>query len=216
MSNQAKSQTQTTHNEAQIPEGYMMNAKGHLIPIDAVKEIDKIRDELVKKLVTVAKELNTTMKQTKEQLFGEFENFVELSASEYDTKVGGEKGNTTLLSFDGKHKVQLAVSDNLVFDERLQVAKSLIDECLHEWTADSNDNIKAIINNAFQVDKEGKINTRRVLGLRSLQISDEKWLKAMTAISDATQVVSSKEYIRIYERDDNGKYQQISLDFSNV
>lgn len=206
----------TNQTPIQIPEGYLMNAKGHLIPETAVKEIDKIRDELVKKLVATAKELNKTMKSTKEQLFGEFESFVELSAQEYDTKVGGEKGNTSLISFDGKHKVQLAVSDNLVFDERLQVAKSLIDECLHEWTADSNDNIKAIINNAFQVDKEGKINTRRVLGLRSLQISDEKWLKAMNAISDATQVVSSKEYIRVYERDDEGKYQQISLDFSNV
>lgn len=203
-------------NQIQIPEGYLMNAKGHLIPEASVKEIDKIRDELVKRMVKHAKTLNEEMQVTKRVLFDEFESFVELSASEYDTKVGGEKGNTTLLSFDGKHKVQLAVSDNLVFDERLQVAKSLIDECLHEWTADSNDNIKAIINNAFQVDKEGKINTRRVLGLRSLQISDEKWLKAMNAISDATQVVSSKEYIRVYERDDEGKYQQISLDFSNV
>lgn len=205
-----------THTSSQIPDGYMMNAKGHLIPEDKVKEIDKIRDELVKKLVATAKELNAFMQNTKEQLFGEFESFVELSASDYDTKIGGEKGNTTLLSFDGKHKVQLAVSDNLVFDERLQVAKSLIDECLNEWIADSNDNIKALIGNAFQVDKEGKINTRRVLGLRSLQISDEKWVKAMTAISDATQVVSSKEYIRIYERDDDGKYQQISLDFASV
>lgn len=199
-----------------VPDGYMVNAKGHLIPVDAVKEIDKIRDELVKKLVSVAKELNQTMRDTKEKLFGEFEDFIALSASEYDTKIGGEKGNTSLLSFDGKYKVQLAVSDNLVFDERLQVAKQLIDQCLHEWTADSNDNIKAIINNAFQVDKEGKINTRRVLGLRSLQIHDAQWLKAMDAISDATQVVSSKEYIRVYERDDEGKYQQISLDFSNV
>lgn len=208
--------TEQTLNQTQVPEGYLVNAKGHLIPVDKVKEIDKIRDELVKKMVTTAKELREVMKSAKEQLFGEFEDFVELSASEYETKVGGEKGNTTLLSFDGAGKVQLAVSDNLVFDERLQVAKSMIDECLHEWTADSNDNIKAIINNAFQVDKEGKINTRRVLGLRSLKINDDKWLKAMNAISDATQVVSSKEYIRVYERDSEGKYQQISLDFSNV
>lgn len=208
--------TEQTLNQTQVPEGYLVNAKGHLIPVDKVKEIDKIRDELVKKMVATAKELRDVMKSAKEQLFGEFEDFVELSASEYETKVGGEKGNTTLLSFDGAGKVQLAVSDNLVFDERLQVAKSMIDECLHEWTADSNDNIKAIINNAFQVDKEGKINTRRVLGLRSLKINDDKWLKAMNAISDATQVVSSKEYIRVYERDSEGKYQQISLDFSNV
>lgn len=200
----------------QIPEGYIMNAKGHLIPEASVKELDKLRDQVIMKLVLQAKALNDNMKAAKDIMFSEFENFVAISAQEYDTKIGGEKGNTTLLSYDGKFKVQMAINDNIVFDERLQVAKSLIDECLNEWTADSNDNIKALIGNAFQVDKEGKINTRRVLGLRSLKISDPKWLKAMEAISDSIQVTSSKEYIRVYERDDEGKYQQIPLDFSNV
>ena len=199
-----------------IPEGYRLNDKGHLIPVDKIKEIDKLRDETVKKLVGQAISLQIQMRSIKEQVFGEFHNFVELSAQEYDTQIGGKKGNVTLMSFDGKYKVQIAIQDNLVFDERLQVAKSLIDECLREWTADSNDNIKAIIDNAFAVDKEGKINIRRVLSLRSLNIVDDKWQKAMTAISDATQVISSKEYMRFYERDEHGKYQQISLDFANL
>lgn len=203
-------------NQTQIPEGYVMNVKGHLVPQSSVKEIDKLRDDVVKKMVEKSKELNQVMRDTKEVMFSEFENFVDVSAQEYDTKIGGEKGNTSLFSYDGQFKVQLAVNDNIVFDERLQVAKSLIDECLNEWTADSNDNIKALIGNAFQVDKEGKINTRRVLGLRSLKISDPKWLKAMEAISESIQVISSKEYIRVYERDEHGKYQQIPLDFSNV
>lgn len=205
-----------TDTQTQIPEGYRLNDKGHLIPVDKIKEIDKLRDETVKKLVGQAISLQIQMRSIKEQLFAEFHNFVELSAQEYDTVIGGKKGNVTLMSFDGKYKVQIAIQDNLVFDERLQVAKALVDECLHEWTADSNDNIKAIINNAFQVDKEGKINTRRVLGLRSLNIDDDKWKKAMQAIADATQVISSKEYIRFYQRDEHGKYQAISLDFANI
>lgn len=199
-----------------IPTGYMQNAQGHLIPSDKVKPIDKLRDETVRRLIVKAKELQSQMMSAKDILFDEFDDFTELSASDYDTKLGGNKGNTTLLSYDGKYKIQRAVSDSLVFDERLQVAKSLIDECLNEWTQGSNDNIKAIINNAFDVDKEGKINTQRVLSLRRLDITDKKWLQAMTAISDATQVVSSKEYIRFYERDDKGVYQQISLDFAKV
>ncbi|MDO5650525.1 MAG: DUF3164 family protein [Moraxella sp.] len=199
-----------------VPEGYRLNDKGHLIPVDKIKEIDKLRDETVKKLVGQAVSLQIQMRSIKEQVFAEFHNFIELSAQEYDTQIGGKKGNVTLMSFDGKYKVQIAIQDNLVFDERLQVAKSLIDECLREWTADSNDNIKAIIDNAFAVDKEGKINIRRVLSLRSLNITDDKWQKAMTAISDATQVISSKEYMRFYERDERGKYQQISLDFANL
>ncbi|MFA9486142.1 MULTISPECIES: DUF3164 family protein [unclassified Moraxella] len=199
-----------------IPDGYRLNDKGHLIPLDKIKEIDKLRDETVINLVKQALSLQIQMRSIKEQFFAEFHNFVELSAQEYDTHIGGKKGNVSLMSFDGKYKVQIAIQDNLVFDERLQVAKSLIDECLREWTADSNDNIKAIIDNAFAVDKEGKINIRRVLSLRSLNITDDKWQKAMQAISDATQVISSKEYMRFYERDEYGKYQQISLDFANL
>lgn len=205
-----------TQTPVTVPEGYRLNDKGHLIPLDKIKEIDKLRDETVINLVGQALSLQIQMRSIKEQFFAEFHNFVELSAQEYDTQIGGKKGNVSLMSFDGKYKVQIAIQDNLVFDERLQVAKSLIDECLREWTKGSNDNIKAIIDNAFAVDKEGKINIRRVLSLRSLNIVDDKWQKAMTAISDATQVISSKEYMRFYERDEYGKYQQISLDFANL
>lgn len=208
--------TNPTPNTQTAPEGYVMNAKGHYVPLSAVKEIDKLRDDVVQDIISRAKELRSQMIGVKDIMFGNFHEFVELSAHEYDTKIGGQKGNVSLLSFDGKYKVQIAIQDNLVFDERLQVAKSLIDECLRDWTKDSNDNIKAIIDNAFAVDKEGKINIRRVLSLRSLNITDDEWQKAMQAISDATQVISSKEYMRFYERDEYGKYQQITLDFASV
>ena len=195
---------------------YMENAKGHLIPISKVKPIDKLRDEVVKDMIAIAIKQRADMRLAKNKLFDTFNDFVALSAQEYDVQMGGKKGNTSLLSFDGKYKIQLAVAENTVFDERLQVAKQLIDECLTDWTKDSNDNIKALINQAFQVDKEGKVSTSRVLALRSLDINDAKWDRAMDAISDAIQVTDTKEYIRFYERDEQGAYHQISLDFSNV
>lgn len=199
-----------------VPDGYMANAKGHLIPADKVKPVDKLRDEEVKTMIKVAKVLREDMQRAKRRLFASFNDLVALSAQEYEVVLGGKKGNTTLLSFDGRYKVQLAVSENIVFDERLQIAKHLIDECLTDWTQNASDNIKAIINQAFQVDKEGKISTHRVLSLRSLDINDDNWLRAMDAISDAIQVTDTKEYIRFYERDEKGAYHQIALDFSNV
>lgn len=198
-----------------VPEGYMANSKGHLIPVDKVKAVDKLRDEEVIAMVRMAKVLNEDMRRVKNRLFASFNDFVALSAQEYEVQLGGKKGNTTLFSYDGKYKVQLAVSENIVFDERLQIAKNLIDECLTDWTQNASDNIKAIINQAFQVDKEGKISTHRVLSLRSLDINDGNWLRAMDAISDAIQVTDTKEYIRFYERDNKGAYHQIALDFSN-
>ncbi|ERL56171.1 DUF3164 family protein [Psychrobacter aquaticus] len=195
---------------------YMTDEKGHLIPVDSIKPIDKLRDETVINIANKALTLNSIMKTEKEALFSLIYDFLELSASEYKTQYGGKKGNVSLPSFDGAFKVQIAMQDNIVFDERLQIAKNLIHECIGEWSEGSDTKIMTLVNDAFQVDKEGKVSTYRVLGLRRHDFDDPKWLEAMQAIADATQITSTKEYIRIYKRDENGKYDQIPLDFSKV
>ncbi len=195
---------------------YMSNDKGGLMPVDAIKPIDKLRDETVYLAAQKVIALNKMMKAEKEALFALIYDFLELSANEYDTKYGGKKGNVSLPSFDGKYKVQIAMSDNVVFDERLQIAKTLIDECIGEWSAGSATEIMTLVNDAFQVDKEGKVSTYRVLGLRRHDFDHPKWLKAMEAIADAMQVTSTTEYIRMYERNEHDKYIQIPLDFSKV
>jgi hypothetical protein len=104
-----------------------------------------------------------------------------------------------------------------VFGEQLMAAKALIDECVHEWSQGANDNIMALVNHAFQTDKEGKINTGRVLALRRLDIKDDKWQSAMQAIADSMQTASTKPYIRFYKRNDaTGEYLPINLDVAGV
>jgi phage FluMu protein gp41 len=68
----------------------------------------------------------------------------------------------------------------------------VIGECIRTWSKGSNDNIKAIVDQAFKVDKAGKINTGTVLNFRSLKITDEKWLRTMDAISDSTRSSGSE------------------------
>jgi hypothetical protein len=102
------------------------------------------------------------------------------------------------------------VADFLVFDERLQVAKSIVDECIHEWVPGSGDEIRALIEHAFQVDKAGRVSTERILSLRKLDIQHDRWKAAMQAISDSVQVASSKSYVRVYERiDGTDKYRPV-------
>ncbi len=69
---------------------------------------------------------------------------------------------------------------------------------------------------AFRVDSSGNIRTGSVLGLRRLDIADERWQRAMQAISEAVQVVGSKTYLRLYERNSDGAYVPISLDIAAV
>ncbi|MFK5239035.1 DUF3164 family protein [Glaesserella parasuis] len=200
-----------------VPEGYWKDARGALIPEDMIKPIDRERDALVRDLVSAAKGFNRALKNFKDSSMADIAAFVELSAEQYGAKIGGVKGNVTLYSFDGKYKIQRAISEHMQFDERIQAAKSLIDECLQEWTEGSRSEIKTLIERAFDVDKEGNLNTNKILALRRVDIQDDRWKRAMDAISESVQVVGSKSYIRFYERiGESNQYRAISLDMAGV
>jgi hypothetical protein len=191
----------------------MQDSQGRLIPVDLVKDIDRARDDLVREIVSKAKEVSRQVATFKAGAMADIEAFVDLSGEKYGLQLGGKKGNITLTSYDGRYKIIRAVSEYIVFDERLQVAKQLIDECINEWSNGSRSEIRALVGHAFKTDAEGKVSTARIMGLKRLDIRDEKWQRAMSAIGDSMQVAGSKSYVRIYERVDNSEqYRQIPLD----
>lgn len=201
----------------ETPAGYRKDHLGRLIAEDQIKPIDAARDALVMEIVARAQELSAAIKAFKRSTFADIAAFVSLSAGEYGVHLGGTKGNVTLLSFDGRFRVQRAIAESITFDERLQAAKELVDECLNEWTKDARSEVRTLVQDAFRVDQAGNIRTAQVLGLRRLDIQDERWLRAMAAIGDAVQVVGSKSYVRVYERDDeSGQYHAIPLDVAGA
>jgi len=196
-------------------DGFMKDSQGRMVPLEQVKPIDAARDQIVKEILEKSLELSGTLSSFKRKAIQDVRAFIDLSMEQYGVKLGGQKGNVSLMSYDGSYKVLLAINDRISFDERLQAAKALIDECIKEWTMGARSELRVLIDNAFAVDKQGKINTGRVLGLRRLEISDAKWQRAMQAISDSLIVTESKEYIRIYRRNDEGEYDLISLDVAS-
>jgi len=194
---------------------FMEDARGRLVPKSIVPEIDRERDALVREIVDAAKKLQRKMTEFKFRSMGDVHAFVELSAEKYEVRLGGHKGNITLVSFDGRLKVQISIAEHVSFDERLKAAKKLIDECLTSWTDNGRDEIKILVLDAFQVDKDGCLNVRQILGLRRFEIEDEKWQRAMEAISDSIQVMGSKSYLRVYERmAADGRWEPVPLDLA--
>ena len=200
-----------------VPTEWMKDSQGRLVPVSMVKEIDKLRDELVRKVVRKAQDASRTLRIFKEDAFSEISAFCALSAQEYDRLLGGAKGNISLVSYDGRFKVCRAIAENLAFDERLQVAKELIDECIHEWSGGTRPELMVLINDAFQVDRKGMVNSKRILSLRKFNIEDARWQKAMAAINDSLTVESSSIYLRVYERvEGTDQWRQLPLDLASV
>ena len=204
-------QTPTTN---AVPE-CMKDSQGRLVPIDLVRPIDKLRDQTVRTIVDKALALRKAMAEFKAAAFSDISVFMETSAEQFDVAVGGQKGNVTLRTYDGQYKVERAIQEFIAFDERLHAAKALVDECITEWSATSRPEIQVLVNDAFQVDKEGRVSTQRVLGLKRLDIKDERWQAAMTALAESVTVVSTRSYVRIYQRvGSSDRYEPISLDIA--
>lgn len=192
----------------------MQDSQGRLVPLDKVKDIEKLRDQTVKELVNRALNMQETIARFKAELKSDLVSYLTLSFEKYGRTFGGKKGNIRLISYDGKLRIDLDVNKTICFDERLQIAKGLIDDCINRWAQGSCSEIKALVLDAFQVDHQGTVNMGRILGLRRLNIEDTQWKQAMDAIGDSIQIIGTKEYIRFYIRDERGKYQPISLDFA--
>jgi len=159
------------------------------------------------------------MKAFKEEANQDIQDFYDLLLQNYhmNIKENSKKGNLTLENFSGTKKVTITVSDKISFDEKLNIAKQKIDEYLHKVTQNAPAEIKTLITKAFEVDKKGDINAKKILALKSYDITDPLWIEAMGIIDEATEIISTKSYIRFYTREDTSKsYKQVSLDLASL
>jgi hypothetical protein len=179
---------------------FLTDAKGGFVPLSLVKPQHKLEDETVRKIIGFAVNLNGEIARFRGHTMTDLGSLDALIAQEYGAKIGGAKGNRTYQTIDGLMKVQVQVADQIDFGAELQVAKSIIDECLNEWSIDSRPEIQSIVTRAFNTDKEGKINRSEIFMLMRHEIDDPRWRRAMDAIRDAMRVTGSKEYVRFYTR----------------
>ncbi len=193
---------------------FIQDPRGALVPEESVKQIDLLRDQTVRSVVERIEAMQQMMKETKEACLADIEEFVTIAADDHGVKLGGVRGNTTLTSFDGVHRITLAVSDALDLNEGVHAAKQLIDEYLEDITKDSSADLRTLVTRAFRV-KQGKMDVKRILELRSYNIADPRWKKAMEIISESLRISSSRKHFRVHQRKGD-MYQQMDLDFSTI
>lgn len=196
-------------------EGFMKDAKGRLVPEHLVKPADTLIDQTVRKILGHAETLSARIARFKGHTYDDIATTLDLLAEQYSAKLGGERGNISLSSFDGCVRVQVSVQDRITFGPELEIAKALIYRCIGKWSSGSRPEILALVDDAFQVSQEGKVNREALLRLRRLEIDDADWHEAMRALTDSIRVIGSREYIRIHRRaDPKGKWEQVPLDLA--
>ena len=201
------------------------DSAGRMVPLANISESDQMKNELAQRLCAAAEQVRDQAAEFKRNSMAEMNAARDLIFERFGAKVGGEKGNFTIKSFDGSCYAEVSVAERVSFGIELKAAKSLIDECIENWAAegDLNPNIRALVEHAFQVNKAGRIDTQRVLGLRKLKMvgtdgnPDPVWDRAMDAVAEALNVDGTAIYLRFYRRNPTtDRHEQIALNFSDL
>ncbi len=216
---------ETAFKPAKIPDGIVMvdgkehrtDAKGSLVPIALVKPRDLLQDEIARKIIGYAVALSEQITRFKAHVADDIRVFEEVLALEYNAKIGGPKGNKSLMTYDGLFRVSVRTADKYEYGPELQTAKSLVDECMNDWASDARDELKVIVTEAFDVNKEGNVSRAAMLRLKKWDIKDERWIRAMDAISDAEREVGKATYFHCHRRETpDARWEAITIDLAKA
>lgn len=201
----------------QIPDGYMQNSRGDLVREDKVKEIDKIQTQVVTDLATTAKDIHMALVKFKRAALDDIADVIAVGAQKYGVTIGGKKGNVTLSTFDGRYKIQRVFADRITFGVELEAAKALFTAYLDSVTAESNGEVRALIDAAFKTHSGGQLRTTDLLRLLRYDIKHPNWVSACEALRDSIVVTGNAVYVRVFERiNDSDQYRPIPLNITDV
>ncbi len=208
--------TSTTITPA-VPEGYMRNALGHLVPRDQVREQDLLRDEVARDLAQAAEELHSALSSFKARALSDISDLVRIAGERYGVTLGGKKGNISITTYDGAYKILRATAERITFTEELAAARALLTACIERWATGANPHLRTMVDRAFRTDAKGQIKMAAVLDLLRLDIEDDEWKRAMQAIRDSIQATGTATYVRVYKRVGmSEQYVAIPLDLAAV
>ncbi|PIE13801.1 MAG: sulfate transporter [Rhodobacterales bacterium] len=200
---------------------FMTNVKGHRVPMNLVKPHDLLTDQVVKDIFNYGKELEAQIARFRAHSYDDLGELMHLLAEEYGIHQRGMReggrGNVSFKSYDGLKKVEISIQDYMEYGPELQIAKQLIDQFIHERSENLDADVRALLEHAFDVDQQGKINNAALYSLRRLDIQHPLWLQAMEAIKNSQRVESTRQFLRISSRPNpQAKFKSVQINLANA
>lgn len=199
-------------------DGNWINATGQAVPPNYVPQQDKLRDRLVEKYFNRAVKVHDQLAALKREAHQAIDAYLAELFAKYDA-APNERGNYTLTGFSGDKQVIVKIQRYLEFDERIEAAKEIVDECLERWSSDANANLKTLVTEAFRVRGKKGLDVKSILALRTYKITDKsgRWQQAMDLIGESLYVGRSRAYLQFKHRPSvEHDWRSIPLDIAAV
>lgn len=198
---------------------YLRNGKGHLVPLSAVRPEDQLQDELVRKIMAYGEDLQAEIGRYKAHVFADIGAFDALLAQKYGAETSEEtRGNRTLSTYDGSLQIKVRLAERMTFGPELQQAKALLDQMIQERAGSADPFLVALVNQAFNVGTEGRVDVASILALRRMEFDDPRWSRVCQAIDEAKRPDGTKQYVTLHRRKEQPQkgYDLVAIDLAAV
>lgn len=195
-----------------------IDENGQAIPVNRITKSEKLMEAKSASIVKSAVSINAQLSAFKQNLRAICEEVEKASMAENGVVKENSKGNLTWYNFDRSIKIERSVSEPMKFDElTISAAKSKLDEFLSEAIESKFDFAKEMILTAFETTK-GQLDPKKITPLTRYEskVNHPLFSEACKLIQQALRRPDSKTYYRIWTKDEDGKYEAIELNFSNI
>lgn len=192
---------------------------GTSIPTSRLTKAEKLQERKAAALLKSAVAVNNSLKGFKEQIKTICEEVEDAVLSENGAKRSDDyKGTYTWFNFDRSIKVERKVSEPMTFDDLIiTAAKQKLDEFLGQTISSKHEFVNEMINSAFETTK-GKLDPKKVMPLLRYEskVNHPLFTEACRLINKAQRRPDSKTYYRVWAKNDDGKFEAVELNFSNI
>ena len=174
---------------------------------------EQMKTDAIVGLITVAKDINERLTEFKQHSFETMDTLYDL-LKEYSGRHAGGKGDFKI-EFEN-FKVTYSRQGRGSYDERATEAEKYIFDFI-ESRYSGDEGTKEFILSLLE-RKKGELDPDNIQKLYKYEskFADPNFSKACELFRESYQYNHSKDYIRFYEKDKHGKWQNILLQFSAI
>lgn len=174
---------------------------------------ESIRETTVKGLCSKALELSKSIKSFKNEAFNDMNTLAEI-LREYSERHASGKGNFRIQF--GDFRVNYKKQGKPTFDERSHIAEGFIKDFIASKFQEDPDTFDLINSLLERKNGEFDINLIQKLYKMESRFDNENWKKGIELMKESYSYEFSKDYITFEEKNSNGEWVNIPLNFSSI
>jgi hypothetical protein len=191
-------------------------ASGQELDSKFVNKVDLKKHTAALKLIKKAKDMQARMIAFKQETITLCDALNDDLRKAHNIKERtNSRGGYTVGTLDKQQQIQFKIGSRIEFDERIDLAKLKFFEFIEEKTSDGEADLKLLIETAFSTSR-GQLDPKKITQLLPLKINHPTWKEAIDLLTMSMSSNTTKRYIEFREKDQEGNYQTIVLDFASL